>query len=61
MQDNDDKAREAVEETGNKPRDAKRTPPAGPHDQDRLTDRSKTPGAGALPDEDEASVNPGAG
>jgi hypothetical protein len=37
------------------------TPAAGPHAQPGLTDDSKTPGAGALPDADEKSVDPGAG
>ena len=37
-----------------------KTPPAGPHAKDRLTDRDKTPGTGALPDDrqPEADVGP---
>jgi hypothetical protein len=57
----DDKnARDAVEESGNKAR-ATESPPAGPHAKKELTDNSKTPGSGALPDSDEDSVEPGAG
>ena len=37
------------------------TPAAGPHAQPGLTDDSKTPGAGTLPEADERSVDPGAG
>jgi hypothetical protein len=41
-----------------------KTPPAGPHAKERLTDRDKTPGTGALPDpvqerQPEADVGPG--
>ena len=41
-----------------------KTPPAGPHAKERLTDREKTPGTGALPDpvqeggQPEADVGP---
>ena len=57
----DDKnARDAVEASGNEAR-ATESPPAGPHAKKELTDNSKTPGSGALPDSDEESVEPGAG
>lgn len=57
----DDKnARDALEKSGNKAR-ATESPPAGPHAKKELTDNSKTPGSGALPDSDEDSVEPGAG
>lgn len=36
-----------------------KTPPAGPHAQDRLTDHDKTPGTGALPDSGEPEVDVG--
>ena len=41
-------------------RKTEKTPPAGPHAQERLTDRDKTPGTGALPEKDqpEADVGP---
>jgi len=42
-------ARDAVEESGNKAR-ATESPPAGHHAEKELTDNSKTPGSGALPD-----------
>jgi hypothetical protein len=37
-----------------------KTPPAGPHARDGLTDYDKTPGTGALPEkgQDEADVGP---
>jgi hypothetical protein len=37
-----------------------KTPPAGPHAKERLTDREKTPGTGALPEkgQPEADVGP---
>jgi hypothetical protein len=37
-----------------------KTPPAGPHAKERLTDREKTPGTGALPEKGlhEADVGP---
>jgi hypothetical protein len=43
------------------PRDkTDKTPPAGPHAKERLTDREKTPGTGALPEkgQPEADVGP---
>lgn len=44
------------------PPDGADLPPAGPHAVERLTDDRKTPGAGALPDEDgSGEVDPGAG
>lgn len=41
------------------PRDTK-TPPAGPHAKEHLTDHEKTPGTGALPEKGqrEADVGP---
>ena len=30
-----------------------KTPPAGPHAKEELTDREKTPGTGALPEKDQ--------
>lgn len=35
------------------------TPPAGPHAKERLTDREKTPGTGALPEQDQPEVDVG--
>lgn len=35
--------------------------PAGPHAQKDLTDKSKTPGAGTLPEPKAGDVDPGAG
>lgn len=39
---------------------SEKTPPAGPHASERLTDREKTPGTGALPEkgQPEADVGP---
>ncbi len=61
MANEDKSAQKAVEQTGEADVAAKRRPPAGPHAKERLTDPSKTPGAGTLPDVREESVNPGAG
>ncbi|MBN9029634.1 MAG: hypothetical protein BGO05_29855 [Rhizobiales bacterium 63-7] len=61
MTDEDKQAQKAVEKTRDAPAGAKPPPPAGPHAKERLTDESKTPGAGTLPDAKEKSVNPGAG
>ena len=36
-------------------------PPAGPHDKPEQRDAGKTPGAGALPDDDDKEVTPGTG
>ncbi|MGF9564565.1 hypothetical protein [Neorhizobium sp. JUb45] len=59
----DDRAREAIEETERKPAKAPEsdTPPAGPHAKAHLTDKSKTPGTGSLPDNDDDSTTPGSG
>jgi hypothetical protein len=58
----DKKAQEAIEETGKRrPIDGEDHPAAGPHAKDHLTDDSKTPGAGSLPENHEDSVNPGSG
>lgn len=61
---NDDKkAQQAIEETGKDkdPVDGQELPVAGPHAANRLTDESKTPGTGALPDREDESISPGAG
>jgi hypothetical protein len=47
--------------TNRDPPNRKEIPPAGPHARDELTDRSKTPGAGSLPEKDEESITPGSG
>lgn len=54
-------AREAVEESDDKNVASTDNPPAGPHAKKHLTDNSKTPGAGSLPDEQDDEVNPGSG
>lgn len=41
-----------------KPRQEK-APPAGPHAKERLTDREKTPGTGALPEASQPEVDVG--
>lgn len=58
---NDKTAQEAVEETGKKAQIASDLPPAGPHAKEHLTDKSKTPGTGSLPDVEDESVSPGGG
>ncbi|MGO4624406.1 hypothetical protein AB4Z34_30680 [Ensifer sp. 2YAB10] len=57
----DKKAQEAIEETGKESAGGEHLPTAGPHAKDRLTDKSKTPGTGSLPDNDDESVVPGSG
>lgn len=57
----DKKAQQAVEETGKEPAGGKHIPAPGPHAKDHLTDESKTPGAGSLPDKDDDIVVPGSG
>lgn len=57
----DQKARHAIEETGKQPTVESDIPAAGPHAESHLTDKSKTPGAGVLPDQGEESVSPGSG
>ncbi len=57
----DKNAREAIEEENVKTERNEDIPAAGPHAKKHLTDNSKTPGAGSLPDEDDNEVNPGAG
>lgn len=61
MANEDRQAQKAVEKTGEPVVETTGKPPAGPHAKARLTDESKTPGAGTLPDAGEESVNPGAG
>jgi hypothetical protein len=39
-----------------RPKPEKKIPPAGPHDKPELTDPSKTPGTGILPEEDQPEV-----
>jgi len=56
----DKKAREAVEGVQEEI-DGSDNPAAGPHAKKELVDRSKTPGSGSLPDEEEESVSPGSG
>ena len=60
---NDDNARRTIEETEEKTKktNASDNPPAGPHAKDHLTDKSKTPGTGSLPDNDDDSTTPGSG
>ncbi|MDQ0457250.1 hypothetical protein [Rhizobium paknamense] len=36
-------------------------PPAGPHARPELTDKEKTPGTGALPEDSQEDVTPGSG
>jgi hypothetical protein len=59
--DKDTKAQRAIEETGKRPVASEDHPAAGPHAKEHLTDKSKTPGAGSLPDKNEDSVSPGSG
>ena len=55
----DKNARETIEESDEKTKQNEDIPAAGPHAKKHLTDESKTPGAGSLPDEDDSEVNPG--
>ncbi len=57
----DTKARHAVEERDVKTSTPTDIPAAGPHAKSHLTDKSKTPGAGSLPDDGEDDVSPGSG
>ncbi|KSV62849.1 hypothetical protein N182_11880 [Sinorhizobium sp. GL2] len=57
----DKKAQQAIEETGKDPSGGQHLPTAGPHAKDRLTDKTKTPGSGLLPDNDDDTVVPGSG
>lgn len=57
----DEKAQEAIEERDDRSKAPSDNPPAGPHAKKHLTDNSKTPGAGSLPDERDDDVNPGSG
>lgn len=54
----DKQARETIEHTG-KPNQTSKHPSAGPHAKDRLTDRDKTPGTGALPEPDAKETDAG--
>lgn len=49
----DDQRREKV------PTDPRKSQPAGPHAREKLTDREKTPGTGALPEKDQPEVDVG--
>ncbi|WP_112497991.1 hypothetical protein [Agrobacterium sp. lyk4-40-TYG-31] len=57
----DDKARDSVEGKDDKTAPVVDNPPAGPHAKSHLTDKSKTPGAGSLPEDGADDVNPGSG
>lgn len=57
----DKNARETIEESDEKTKGNENIPAAGPHAKKHLTDDSKTPGAGSLPDEDDSDVTPGSG
>ncbi|MDQ1195295.1 hypothetical protein [Agrobacterium sp. SORGH_AS 787] len=57
----DKNARQTIEETDEKTTRNEDIPAAGPHAKKHLTDDSKTPGAGSLPDEDDNDINPGSG
>lgn len=57
----DTKAQQAIEETDKKSVEGQDQPAAGPHAKKHLTDESKTPGTGALPDREDDSVSPGGG
>jgi hypothetical protein len=59
--DNDMRTQQAIEETAQEPTGTDASPAAGPHAEERLTDKSKTPGAGTLPDSGDESVSPGSG
>ncbi|WP_348646611.1 hypothetical protein [Rhizobium leguminosarum] len=59
--DEDRKAQLAIEGTDKELKQPKKIPQAGPHAQDHLTDQSKTPGAGSLPEQNEETVTPGSG
>jgi len=39
--------------------DSTKTPPAGPHAEETLTDREKTPGTGSLPEKNQPDVDVG--
>jgi hypothetical protein len=56
----EDKSAQQAVENVEKPAKAQDHPAAGPHAKDDLTDKAKTPGTGALPDEGvkEADVGP---
>nr|WP_315860498.1 hypothetical protein [Rhizobium leguminosarum] len=59
--DEDKNAQAAIERTDKKLDWTQTNPQAGPHAQDHLTDKSKTPGAGSLPERNEEDVTPGSG
>ena len=59
--DENKQAQEAIEEVDAKSTQRLNLPVAGPHAEERLTDRTKTPGAGTLSDGDDENVTPGAG
>lgn len=55
----DNAAQESIEGKDEKNPAPVDNPPAGPHAKDSLTDKSKTPGAGSLPEDDADEVSPG--
>jgi hypothetical protein len=57
----DTSAQQEIEETDKPLGEVKNHPAAGPHAKSHLTDESRTPGAGSLPDNAEDSVSPGSG
>jgi hypothetical protein len=59
--DENKQAQEAIEEVDAKPTQGLNLPVAGPHAKERLTDKSKTPGAGTLSDGDDENATPGTG
>ena len=56
----DENARKEIEHNNADGQENQGTPPAGPHAKERLVDREKTPGSGALPDDQgrDADVGP---
>ena len=56
----DDKtAQEAVEQTKQDKGTQKKSPAAGPHARENLTDHEKTPGTGSLPDQKSGDIDAG--
>lgn len=54
-------AREAIERVDKPGGATGNHPAAGPHAKDHLTDKDKTPGTGALPDDDSREIDAGSG
>ena len=57
----DKKAQRAIEGASKKMEASHRTPAAGPHATEQLTDESKTPGTGMLTQSDDAAISPSSG